>query len=473
MTHNLDSIIKYIKSHIKDNNIDNILYNKLKYDLIVEFNIDKQIINEIFNKLFSIDYKLNDISKLLFREYNNNNPIIDIPNEYIKLSEHFNKLKKLPQPIQRSKEWYDYRYNRITASDTAAAIDLNPYEPIESFILKKCDPHFPFRDNDTVFHGKKYEQIATLIYEHIYNTKVFEFGALPSETYNFLGASPDGICSQYTLDNKFSTRLGRMLEIKCPVTREIHKTGNPIGDICPFYYYCQVQQQLICCDLDKCDFWQCKISEYKTKEDFMNDKCDDCYITESINNTLSEKNKKQYINLDINNKLKKGIILEFFPKKFIPEFEGDKIEWKSKYIYPNYIDMNESEYMIWIVDILNDYKILYPDIYNNYYFHKIIYWKLELSHNLTIDRNDIFLNNIIPILNKTWEQIKYYRKNLDKLDILRNISEKRKKYYKINTNYKIYNNLILKNKIKFLDDNINTKSILNYKTKDFESDDEY
>ena len=47
MTHNLDSIIKYIKSHIKDNNIDNILYNKLKYDLIVEFNIDKQIINEI------------------------------------------------------------------------------------------------------------------------------------------------------------------------------------------------------------------------------------------------------------------------------------------------------------------------------------------------------------------------------------------------------------------------------------------
>jgi putative phage-type endonuclease len=467
MTNNLDNIINYIKSHITDNCINESLCNKLKYDLIVEHKIDKQIINEIFNKLFNIDYKLNDLSLLLFREYNSNFPIIDIPKKYVELSEHFNKLKKLPQPTQRSKEWYDYRYNRITASDTAAAIDLNPYEPVESFILKKCDPNFPFRDNATVFHGKKYEQVATLIYEHIYNTRVFEFGALPSETYNFLGASPDGICSQYTLDNKFSTRLGRMLEIKCPVTREIHITGNPMGDICPFYYYCQVQQQLICCELEECDFWQCKLSEYKSREDFMKDNCEDCKNTESINTN----DKKNYITMNIDKKLKKGIILEFYPKKFIPEFDGDNIEWKSKYIYPNYIDMDESQYMLWIVDMLDQYKTLYPEIYNDYYFHKIIYWKLELSHNVTIVRNDKFLNNIIPILNKTWEQIKYYRKNLDKLDDLRTIVDKRKKYLKINTNYKIHNNLITSHKIKFLDNTITTKSILNYKSKDYESDD--
>ena len=36
------------------------------------------------------------------------------------------------------------RSGRITASDTAAALDENPYEPVESFILKKCDPDFPF-----------------------------------------------------------------------------------------------------------------------------------------------------------------------------------------------------------------------------------------------------------------------------------------------------------------------------------------
>jgi putative phage-type endonuclease len=462
----LNSIIKYIKSQINTCDIF-----ELKYDLINNHKIDISIVNEIFIKLFDKNHKLiNDID-LVFREYHSDLPIIDIPESYVELSNHFNKLKKLPQPVQRSKEWYDYRYNRITASDTAAAIDLNPYEPVESFILKKCDPNFPFRDNDTVCHGKKYEQVATLIYEHIYNTRVFEFGALPSEKYNLLGASPDGICSQYTLDNKFSTRLGTMLEIKCPVTREIHITGNPMGDICPFYYYCQVQQQLICCNLDKCDFWQCKISEYKSQLDFMNDDCNDCKNTSSID--TSSIDKKSYITMDINKKLKKGIILEFYPKKFIPEFDDDKIEWKSVYIYPNYIDMDETQYMSWVVFMLDQYKTLYPDIYNNYYFHKIIYWKLELSHNVCIVRDDKFLNNIIPILNKTWEQIKYYRKNLDKLNVLKDIVEKRKKYFKINTSYKIHNDLILTNKIKFLEDNISKKSILNFKSKDCESDTDF
>ena len=48
---------------------------------------------------------------------------------------------------------YDHRGhgNRITASDMATAIDLNPYESVEAFICKKCDPDFPFLDNEFVF----------------------------------------------------------------------------------------------------------------------------------------------------------------------------------------------------------------------------------------------------------------------------------------------------------------------------------
>jgi hypothetical protein len=172
--------------------------------------------------------------------------------------------------------------------------------------------------------------------------------------------------------------------------------------------------------------------------------------------------------MEINNKYKKGIILEFYPKKFIPEFEDDKIEWKSKYIYPNYIDMNETQYMSWILDILDQYHTLYPDIYENYYFHKIIYWKLEISHNVTIVKNNNFLNNIIPILYKTWDQVLYYRNNISELEILKTIIAKRKIYLKFNISYKIYNNLILKNNIKFLDNNVNKKLILN--SNDIESD---
>jgi putative phage-type endonuclease len=336
---------------------------------------------------------------------------------------------------------------------------MNPYESIESFILKKCDPNFPFRDNDNVYHGKKYEPIATKIYEHIYNNKVYEFGALPSEQYKFLGASPDGICSKYTLDNKFSSRLGTMLEIKCPASRPIFTRGKIIGTICPFHYYCQVQQQLLCCNLDVCDFWQCKLSEFDNKEDYLNFKLD-TIVTQSeiINNmygstTIQEK-------LDVDDKLKKGLFLEFYPKKFKPEFEGDNIKWKSKYVMPDRLDMNENEYDNWSQQMLNDYKKLYPDIHKNYNFNKIIYWKLNSAHNVPIVRDDIFLQKIIPKLEETWKKIIYYRKNKDKFNELRIIADKRKEKVNINITYSICNDYIMKNNINFLDKKFDCNSFL-------------
>jgi putative phage-type endonuclease len=418
------------------------IYDNIKKEIP---EITPEIIDEVFNRLFSKKYRYNksisfDNGINCFREFENIYPDIKIPSKYKSLLAHFNKLKDLPQPAQRSIEWYNYRYNRITASDMAAAIDMNPYEPVESFILKKCDPNFPFQDNATVFHGKKYEPTATMIYEHIYNTRVYEFGALPSDTYTFLGASPDGICSQYTLDNTFSTRLGRMLEIKCPVTRDIYIKGKICGEICPFYYYCQVQQQLICCELDACDFWQCKITEYKTKQEYLADSCESCKNYENDTGTL----------VDIDNKLKKGIILEFYPKQFTPEFDGDNPEWKSKYIIPKRLDMNETQYEAWVIESLDTFKDLYPEINKDYYFYRIIYWKLDVSHNVTIKRDDVFFNRILPILKESWDKIVYYRKNQDKLSELQNIANKRKKYIKMMPLYTIHNDIIIKNKHKIL-----------------------
>ena len=439
-----------------------LMKNYVYKELQTEFSdVTVDIVDEIFNRLFSTNFVFNKTvsfegGKNSFREFEDSYPDISVPAEYVKLDNHFNKLKMLPQPAQRSKEWYDYRYNRITASDTAAAIDLNPYEPVEGFILKKCDPNFPFLDNATVFHGKKYEPIATMIYEHIYNTRVFEFGALPSEEYNILGASPDGISSKYTLDNKFSDRLGIMLEIKCPVTRDIHTSGSIAGDICPFYYYCQVQQQLACCALQKCDFWQCKLLEYKTRKEYLSDLCDNVPTTIGTN---AEK-------MEIDRRLKKGIILEFFPRNFTPEFKDDNIEWKSKYIIPKRLDMDESQYDIWVVKMMDEYKNLYPDIHKNYYFNKIIYWGLKNSHNVTINYDEKFMKSILPIMEDTWKKIVYYRKNQDKLDELKKIVEERKKYLKFNTNYKISNNDIIKNKTLFLKAAPKTVT----KNKDYESD---
>ena len=458
-----DELLKYEVINFKilnklKNEVLNI-YSKDMTNLKLNNKLHSSLINEIFSRLFIPYYKYND--KIIydngincFRDFEFLYDDIKTPNTYSKLEKHFNKLKKLPQPEQRTQEWFNYRYNRITASDTAAAIDMNPYEPIEKFILKKCDPEHLFRDNNAVFHGKKYEPIATLLYEHIYNNRVIEFGALPSENYPFLGASPDGICSKYTLDNNFSSRLGRMLEIKCPITRDIIINGNIIGDICPYYYYCQIQQQLECCNLDICDFWQCRFIEYKSRQDYLNDDCYNYVYTES-NEDL------QINNLTINDKIKKGILLEFYPKNFKSDFEGDNIEWKSKYIIPPRLDIDELQYNDFIIKSLDEYKKLYPDIYNNYYFNKIIYWKLEKCHNVAIKRNNIFLSNIIPILKNTWNDIVYYRKNKDKLQKLRDVVKNKTKYIKLNSNINIHNKYMSDNKILFLDSNFNLNTFFN------------
>ena len=462
MSHNFGVISNYIeiiKKMIVKNKLSYNELNKFKNKIELELKIDRNIIDEILNRLFKQKYIFNnklcfDEGKNCFRDFENIYPDIDVPDEYKELDARFNKLKLLPQPEQRTKEWYDYRYTRITASDAGAAIDLNPYEPVEGFILKKCDPNFPFHDNENVHHGKKYEQIATMIYEHVFNTRVYEFGALPSEKHSFLGASPDGICSKYTLDNKFSPRLGTMLEIKCPVRRQIVLKGNET-DICPFYYYCQVQQQLECCELNVCDFWQCSLVEY-SRIKYLNDNDD--------NNTCRIYDCET--ELVINNKIKKGIILEYYPKNFKPEFEGDNIEWKSKYVYPKRLDMDELQYNEWVLKMIDETK------YTDYYFNRIIYWKLKLAHNLPINRNHDFLDKIIPILKDTWALVLYYRQNLNKLDDLKEINEKRKKYIRINTNYKVYNiNDIDKN---FLDNKFDLSKIhknikkINNKDSDYE-----
>lgn len=447
---NIGLIEMYLKENIdsKYQTIDDI--NKIKTEILEEFklkkiNITYNELDDIISRYFSCQYKFN--KKLQFKNGNNgfrdldqkykideiNTKLINVPKEYKKLEEHFQKLYHLPQPEQRSKEWFNYRYNRITASDTATAIDMNPYEPVEEFYYKKCTPDYPFLDNKFVFHGKKYEQIATQLYEHIYNNKVTEFGCLPSEKYKILGASPDGICSKSTLDGKFSDRLGTMLEIKCPFSRVIKKTGKIAGEICPFYYYCQVQQQLECCDLDKCDFWQCKIIQYESRKEYLLDTDFTAKLYEGIKG----------IDQPIDSKWAKGCLLQFLPKEYTPTHNEDSHEYKSKYIYPPRLDMTQNEYDSWVLRILSSWYIDDPDMAKDYYFDKVIYWKIPLSHNVTVSRDKEWFGKIYPILQDTWKKVQYYRNNLEELDQVREISNKRKNFYKLKTTFKITNNKVI------------------------------
>jgi putative phage-type endonuclease len=440
----LGKVISYIKIIIKRDFNDEYtgdtydsMVNTIYYYISEKFPDTKYlVVRDIVGRMCTNTIKFNtQMSDINFRTWDKlynidelSDNTITVPSESKELADFFMKLYLTPQPEQKSQAWFDYRFDRITASDMASAIDLNPYDSVEGFICKKCDPNFPFLDNDFVFHGKKYEQIATSLYEHLYNSKITEFGCLPSDKYTFLGASPDGIGSKSTLDYKFNkNKLGYMLEIKCPYVRPIINKGKIVGEICPFYYYCQVQQQLECCNLDNCDFIQCNIKEYKDREAYLID-CDHIMsVSESVEGT----------SVNASNTMSRGCLLQFLPKEYKPLFPEDKHHYKSFYIYPPRLTMSQIQYDEWILNNLNDWKINYPEQANDYYFDKVIYWKILNAHTVTIPRDTNWFNSIFPVLEETWEKVKYYRNHLEELPMIQEIADKRKKFYKLKTELNI------------------------------------
>jgi len=147
-----------------------------------------------------------------------------------------------PYAEQRSKEWLELRGNLLTASDVATAIGLNPYETPEHLIAKKCGASRPWSGNEATSHGTRLEPMVRDLYDSRYGQKSHEIGVVQHPVHTFLGGSPDGI-----------TESGRLLEIKCPLTRKIKPEV-------PVYYMPQIQILLEIMDLEVCDFVQYKES---------------------------------------------------------------------------------------------------------------------------------------------------------------------------------------------------------------------
>jgi hypothetical protein len=91
--------------------------------------------------------------------------------------------------------------------------------------------------------GIRFEPVVKQIYNFKYKTTIQELGRLLSQTDKRCSASPDGLI----LEDPANIRTGRLIEIKCPVTRQ------PNGKV-PKDYYLQMQMQLFVTDLDACDF---------------------------------------------------------------------------------------------------------------------------------------------------------------------------------------------------------------------------
>jgi putative phage-type endonuclease len=282
-------------------------------------------------------------------------PITYVYNKTHISEEYIQYLKNIPQPKQRTEEWYLFRYNHITASNGWKAYS-NKESTINELIYEKCKPYEIKKDYSTSLSlsenamtwGHKYEPLTSKIYEEIYNTKIEEFGCIPHNKYSFIAASPDGIV---TGENNF----GRMIEIKNVVSREI--SGIPKKD-----YYIQVQLQLEVCDLEECDFVETKFTEYTNYDEFINDGEDLFYNNE---------NKR------------KGSIIVY-------------IKNNSEFIY-DYINTNNKEEFMYRINNKNETEEIK--------WYKDIFWKLETFSCVLIPRCKKWFDLTYPQMEKIWDII--------------------------------------------------------------------
>jgi len=151
---------------------------------------------------------------------------------------------------QRTPEWHALRGTMLTASDLATAIGDNPYETPDDLIVKKCGfKHW--NGNSATAHGTLLEPIARDLYDARHNQKSHEIGLVQHPVHKWLGGSPDGV-----------TESGRLIEIKCPLTRKITPAV-------PKYYLPQIQLLLEVLDLEVCDFIQYRPASEKNAEEFV------------------------------------------------------------------------------------------------------------------------------------------------------------------------------------------------------------
>jgi len=266
-------------------------------------------------------------------------------------------LKNIPQPAQRTPEWYKFRQETLTASNIWKIFGSESTQ--NQLIYEKCKPlvstisNTPTRVNITspMHWGNKYEPLSVLYYEYTYKTRIDDFGCIPHQSIDYIAASPDGINCLPESD-----RYGRMLEIKNIVNREI--TGIPKME-----YWIQMQIQMETCDLNECDFLETRFKEYESYDDFINDP-----------DFISDSDHNKY----------RGIIVHF-EKDGLPIYE-----------YHNF-GMTLPEILVWEQEQMSKYA----DIT----WIKTNYWKLDEISCVLVLRNKLWFQKAQPYIKILWDII--------------------------------------------------------------------
>lgn len=181
------------------------------------------------------------------------------------------RLPKLVQSVQKSAEWHAESREMLSGHEFGP-ICVGSRSERANVITKKCSPELvssgtPATESRTVFltsedgklsafkWGWRYEPVARMLYERFVSeldgqeTTVYDgLGRVRHATLPRLGASPDGLIMT-------GKRAGRLLEIKCPISREL---DNKV----PIQYYCQMQLQAEVCDVSAVDYLEVQFSAF-------------------------------------------------------------------------------------------------------------------------------------------------------------------------------------------------------------------
>lgn len=269
-------------------------------------------------------------------------------------------LRNIPQPKQRTAEWYQFRHNLLTASNIWKVFSTD--SQMNSLIYEKCKPINMYQmensnvNTESPMHwGVKYEPLTVMFYEKKRNVKIEDFGCIRHSMYPFLGASPDGIVVSDHL-------YGRMLEIKNIVNRDID--GIPSEA-----YWIQMQLQMETCNLDVCDFVETRFKEYEDEAQFYDD-------------------------TDNNESVRKGLILYFIAKK------GST---NPHYVYmplDNKLDLDS------VNEWVHSQRCLLEETHALF---QRLYWRLDEYSCIEVRRNRNWFEAAVPKIADLWKTIEKER----------------------------------------------------------------
>jgi len=180
------------------------------------------------------------------------------------------RLPKCIQTTQKSSSWHN-ESREILSGHEFGPVCVGSKSERFSVMQKKCANEITaiegmdHVESRTVFltsdegklsafkWGWRYEPVARQVYEKYISgldsqsCEVYDqLGRIRHSVLPRLGASPDGLVMT-------GSRQGRLLEIKCPSTRELDYKV-------PIHYYCQMQLQAEVCDVDAVEYIEVKFA---------------------------------------------------------------------------------------------------------------------------------------------------------------------------------------------------------------------